>query len=193
MLELRSIIVLYILAVLLATVYIHYIYINWPSVRARIESTWTSPLLEGFAMQRIAYPEVANATEGFIGSSPGNLAQVLATAPEPDTVSGVGAGVTLTLPLGEPIQRGAGPYTLIQDVPCLKSVERVAAAEKGPWSEGSAGNEPNSEDCYKHNYQACMNSTGGSYAQVTNNYLRTNPDSCSSPLHEFLGNFYKTT
>ncbi len=176
MLELRSIIVLYILAVLLTTVYIHYLYINWPSVRARIESTWVSPLLE----------------ESFVGSSPENLAQVLATAPAPDAVSGVGAGVTLTLPLGEPIQRGGGPYTLIQDVPCLKSVERVAAAEKGPWSEGSAGNEPNAADCYKHNYQACMNSVGGSYAQVTNNYTRTNPDSCSSPLHEFLGNFYKT-
>jgi hypothetical protein len=171
MLELRSIIVLYILAVLLATVYIHYLYINWPSVRARIESTWSSPLL----------------SEGFIGSSPENLAQVLATAAAPDVVS----GVTVSLPLGEPIQRGGGPYTLIQDVPCLKSVERVAAADKGPWTEGSAGNEPNSEDCYKHNYQACMNSTGGSYAQVTNNYMRINPDSCSSPLHEFLGNFYK--
>jgi len=175
MLELRSIAVIYILFVALATVYIHYLYINWPSVRARIESTWTSPLL----------------TEGFVGSSPSNLAAVLATAPEPDAVSGVGAGVTLTLPLGEPVKKDGGPYTLIQDVPCLQSVQRVAAADKGPWSEGSAGNEPNAEDCYRHNYQACMNSAGGSYAQVTNNYMRTNPDSCSSPLHEFLGNFYK--
>lgn len=176
MLELRSIVVIYILFVLLATTYIHYLYINWPTVRARIESDWTSPLLEeGFTGQGI-------------GSNSENLAQVLATAPEPDAVS----GKFVPLAQGEDVKRGGGPYTLIQDVSCLKSVERVAAADKGPWTEGTAGNEPNAEDCYRHNYQACMNSTGGSYAQVTNNYMRTNPDSCSSPFHEFLGNFYKT-
>jgi hypothetical protein len=190
MLELRSIVIIYILFVLLATTYIHYLYINWPTVRARIVSDWTSPLLEeGFAMQRIAYPEFVNTNEGFIGSSSENLAQVLATAPEPDAVS----GKYVPLTQGEDVKRSAGPYTLIEDTPCLKSVERVSAADKGPWSDGAAGNEPNAEDCYRHNYQACLNSTGGSYAQVTNNYMRTNPDSCSSPLHEFLGNFYKST
>jgi hypothetical protein len=30
----------------------------------------------------------------------------------------------------------------------------------------------------------------GSYAQRTNNYLRTFPDSCSAPRHEFLLDFY---
>jgi hypothetical protein len=30
----------------------------------------------------------------------------------------------------------------------------------------------------------------GSYAQVTNNYLRTFPDSCSAPRHELLLDFY---
>ena len=32
----------------------------------------------------------------------------------------------------------------------------------------------------------------GSYAQRTNNYLRTFPDSCSAPRHEFLLDFYES-
>ena len=32
----------------------------------------------------------------------------------------------------------------------------------------------------------------GSYAQRTNNYLRTFPDSCSAPRHEFLLDFYNS-
>lgn len=31
----------------------------------------------------------------------------------------------------------------------------------------------------------------GNYTQLTNNYKRMNPDSCSAPFHELVNNFYK--
>lgn len=172
MMEIRSLVILYFLFIALATVYIYNIYINWPAIRAHIASDWSSPLL----------------SEGFLGSGSENLASVLSVAPEPDMV----AGKFVALQSGEPVKRGTGPYVLLGDVGCLKVVEKSAAADKSPYAEGTSGNEPNSEACYRHNYQACMNSRDGSYAQMTNNYMRTNPDSCTSPFHEFLGNFYKT-
>lgn len=148
--------------VAMATVLIYNVYINTPIVRARIEM------------------------EGFRGSAEKTV-EVIAESPDPELVS----GKFVDMKLGEAVKRDGKPYSLLTDSDCVRVVEHVGAADKGPWSEGGAGNEPNSESCYRSNSQACMNSHGGSYAQVTNNYMRLNPDSCSSPLHEFLGNFYK--
>jgi hypothetical protein len=166
MFEFRSLFIIYFMLVAMATVLIYHAYINMPIVRGRIESDWVM--------------------EGFRGSEE-KTAAVIAESPDPEMVAGKYVDI---LP-GEGVKRDGTPYTLLTDSDCVKVVDRVAAADKGPWSEGVAGNEPNSEDCYRHNSQACMNSRGGSYAQVTNNYMRLNPDSCSSPFHEFLGNFYK--
>lgn len=150
--------------VAMATVLIYQVIIVTPIARPRIEM------------------------EGFRGSDE-KTAAVIAESPDPELV----AGKYVDMQPGEAVDRSGMPYTLLTDSDCVKVVDRVAAADKGPWSEGVAGNEPNSEDCYRHNSQACMNSRGGSYAQVTNNYMRLNPDSCSSPFHEFLGNFYRSS
>ena len=49
--EYRSLIIIYFLVVALTTVYVYNLYINWPTVRARIASDWSSPILENFAME----------------------------------------------------------------------------------------------------------------------------------------------
>ena len=121
----------------------------------------------------IARPRIE--VEGFRGSDE-KTAAVIAESPDPELV----AGKYVDMQPGEAVDRSGLPFTLLSDSDCLKV---VAAPIKG--------SEPNSEGCYRRNTQACMNSRGGSYAQVTNNYMRLNPDSCSSPFHEFLGNFYK--
>ena len=183
MFEYKSLFIIYFLLVAMATVLIYHAYMMMPIVRGRIESDWASLSAEEGEGSLLKHTIIA---EGFRGSDE-KTAALLTVAPDPQEV----AGKFVDLAPGEPIKRGDGPYTLLSKNDCVQVVERVAAADKGPWAEGGAGNEPNSEDCYRHNYQACINSVGGSYAQMTNNYKRSNPDSCSSPLHEFLGNFYK--
>ena len=49
---------------------------------------------------------------------------------------------------------------------------------------------PNSQHCYEADFQPRIEKTGN-YRQLTNNYKRGAPDSCSSPLHEFVLSFYK--
>lgn len=200
MFEYKSLFIIYFLLVAMATVLIYHAYMMSPIVRGRIESDWTSAsegagegsllkhsvLVEGFATQRVARPSSSAMNEGFRGSDE-KTAALLTVAPDPQEV----AGKFVDMVAGEPVKRDDGPYTLLTNSDCVTVVDKVRAADKGPWAEGGAGNEPNSEDCYRHNYQACVNSVGGSYAQMTNNYKRNNPDSCSSPFHEFLGNFYR--
>lgn len=184
MFEYKSLFIIYFLLVAMATVLIYHAYMMTPIVRGRIESDWVSRSESGGAGEgSLLKHTVIN--EGFRGSDE-KTAALLTVAPDPQEV----AGKFVDMVAGEPVKRDDGPYTLLSNSDCVTVVDKVRAADKGPWAEGSAGNEPNSEDCYRHNYQACVNSVGGSYAQMTNNYKRNNPDSCSSPFHEFLGNFY---
>lgn len=46
-----------------------------------------------------------------------------------------------------------------------------------------------SAQCYLQDDSVQLN-RAGDYSQRTNNYLRTYPDSCSAPRHEFLLGFY---
>ena len=48
---------------------------------------------------------------------------------------------------------------------------------------------PTSQRCYDADFQSRIEKTGN-YRQLTNNYKRGYPDSCSSPLHEFVLSFY---
>jgi hypothetical protein len=48
----------------------------------------------------------------------------------------------------------------------------------------------NSRSCYATDFQRSIEKTGN-YNQLTNNYKRKYPDSCSSPLQELVLNFYK--
>jgi len=49
---------------------------------------------------------------------------------------------------------------------------------------------PTSQRCYEADFQSRLEK-GGNYRQLTNNYKRAAPDSCSGPLHEFVLAYYK--
>jgi hypothetical protein len=48
----------------------------------------------------------------------------------------------------------------------------------------------NSRSCYATDFERMVSKTGN-YRQLTNNYKRNYPDSCSSPFQELVLNFYK--
>jgi hypothetical protein len=48
----------------------------------------------------------------------------------------------------------------------------------------------NSRSCYASDFERMISKTGN-YSQMTNNYKRGYPDSCSSPYQELVLNFYK--
>jgi hypothetical protein len=49
---------------------------------------------------------------------------------------------------------------------------------------------PTSQRCYEADFQPRLEK-GGDYRQLTNNYKRAAPDSCSGPLHEFVLSYSK--
>jgi hypothetical protein len=67
------------------------------------------------------------------------------------------------------------PYSLLADV--LK-----------PFT--GAPTSPTSKTCYEADFQTRLERTGN-FRQMTNNYKRGVPDSCSSPNHDLLLSFYK--
>ncbi len=50
---------------------------------------------------------------------------------------------------------------------------------------------PSAAACYDADFQKRIEVTGN-FRQLTNNYKRSTPDSCSAPTHELVLNFYKT-
>ena len=68
------------------------------------------------------------------------------------------------------------PYSLLLD--------RLPAYEGAP-------QRPSSKKCFEADFQKRLEKTGN-YRQMTNNYKRDGPDSCSAPNHELLLSFYKT-
>jgi len=67
------------------------------------------------------------------------------------------------------------PYSLLSDI--LK-----------PFT--GAPTSPTSKTCYEADFQTRLERTGN-FRQMTNNYKRGVPDSCSSPNHDLLLSFYK--
>ena len=72
------------------------------------------------------------------------------------------------------IDKPREPYNLLKDV-LPASRQRVS---------------PTSQRCYEADFQTRIEKTGD-YRQLTNNYKRGTPDSCSSPLHEYVLSFYE--
>ena len=92
-------------------------------------------------------------------------------------------------PVGEkPIQYVSGPAdsALNAHVPyhLLQGVLDDAAVDDQP------NTAFNSQACYESDFANRIQLTGN-YSQMTNNYRRKNPDSCSAPVHELVNNFYK--
>ena len=72
------------------------------------------------------------------------------------------------------IDKPREPYNLLKDV-LPASTQRVS---------------PTSQRCYEADFQTRIEKTGD-YRQLTNNYKRGTPDSCSSLSHEYVLSFYK--
>ena len=68
------------------------------------------------------------------------------------------------------------PYALLQDV--LDTYD------------GPTSTSPTSKTCYEADFQKRLERTGN-FRQLTNNYKRGVPDSCSSPNHDLLLSTYK--
>ena len=70
------------------------------------------------------------------------------------------------------------PYNLLQGVlPDVKKQNQINSML-------------NSCACSKIDFANRIQRTGN-YTQLTNNYKRANPDSCSAPFHELVNNFYE--
>jgi hypothetical protein len=69
------------------------------------------------------------------------------------------------------------PYHLLQDV--LKNFPK----------DNQDNSCLNSCRCYTIDFENRIQKTGN-FRQLTNNYKRANPDSCSAPFHELVNNFY---
>jgi len=82
--------------------------------------------------------------------------------------------VGLSVPANTTLDKPRAPYNLLKDV-LPEAVVRVS---------------PTSERCFQSDFQTRIEKTGN-FRQLTNNYKRGEPDSCSSPLHEFVLSFYK--
>lgn len=84
----------------------------------------------------------------------------------------------------EPVS-GPAPASLNERVPyhLLQGVLKDAPKDN------QINNCLNSCACYKKDFENRIQLTGN-FRQLTNNYKRENPDSCSAPLHELVNNFY---
>jgi hypothetical protein len=72
--------------------------------------------------------------------------------------------------------------------------EKLIASDKiVPFNENDAKSywgKMTSEKCFKSDLGEQLKPTRN-FFQRTNNYMRTHPDDCSAPNHEFVGTFYK--
>jgi hypothetical protein len=76
------------------------------------------------------------------------------------------------------LQERRKPYTLLGDT--LPEVKKKSVV----------GDTETAQKCFESNYRLQSDKVG-TYTQKTNNYKHATPDSCSSPLQEFVGNFYE--
>lgn len=73
-------------------------------------------------------------------------------------------------------QEVSQPFSLLSGVLTLKDTQK-----SGPL---------NSQTCFEGDFQSRLEKTGN-YLQRTNNYRHQDPESCSSPLQEFVTAFYQ--
>jgi hypothetical protein len=104
--------------------------------------------------------------------------QVAAAAAEPQGAQeGAGNGVQ---PAEASIKEQRKPYTLLNDM--------LAPIQEGDTP--SPASSFTAERCHESDFQARLERTGN-YRQLTNNYRRASPDSCSAPLQEKVLGFYR--
>ena len=84
------------------------------------------------------------------------------------------------------------PNGLQPDAASLKSPREPYSLLKDEFFQATVRISPTSQRCYEADFQTRIEKTG-TFRQLTNNYKREQPDSCSSPLHEFVLGFYKVT
>lgn len=95
--------------------------------------------------------------------------------------SGTGEETGSLQPATAALAQPRTPYTLLND--WLAPVE-AGSASASPASSFTA------ERCHESDFQTRLERTGN-YRQLTNNYKRGSPDSCSAPLQETVLGFYK--
>ena len=96
----------------------------------------------------------------------------------------------------EPFQNAAKPEDPVESIGNLEPADATINKPREPYSLlkgvlplSDARISPSSQRCYEADFQPRIEKTGN-YRQLTNNYKRGAPDSCSSPLHEFVLSFY---
>ena len=94
---------------------------------------------------------------------------------EKEEVNGVKEKSGELSPADSSLENLRKPYSLLQDV-------LPVAVGKAP--------APTSKSCYESDFQTRLERTGN-FRQLTNNYKRGTPDSCSQPLHDMALSFYK--
>ena len=72
----------------------------------------------------------------------------------------------------------------------LKPPRQPYSLLKDEFPQATVRTSPTSQRCYESDFERRIEKTG-TFRQLTNNYKREQPDSCSSPLHEFVLSFYK--
>ena len=92
-----------------------------------------------------------------------------------EEVDGLKEGSGELSPADSSLENLRKPYSLLGDV--LPVAEGKAPA-------------PTSKGCYESDFQTRLERTGN-FRQLTNNYKRGTPDSCSQPLHDMTLSFYK--
>lgn len=117
--------------------------------------------------QRILVKEAFQAGGGAVG---GGAEQVLPRLEE------AGGGQA---PADAELEVARAPYSLLKGWLPASGVESVDQIKL------------NAQECYEGDFQARLERTGN-YRQLTNNYKRGSPDSCSAPLTELVLPFYKT-
>lgn len=122
-------------------------------------------LLVSFPPRKTFREYLKSVTEGFQGIQ---LSPALFGNASPEPVSGPAPAS-----LNERV-----PYHLLQGV--LKNAPK----------DNQDNNCLNSCACYGIDFQNRIQLTGN-FKQLTNNYKRENPDSCSAPFHELVNNFYE--
>jgi hypothetical protein len=113
----------------------------------------------------------------YIGANPilrQRLNRIEGFQTEVPDVTGLTATNIRANPADSTLENLRKPYSLLQDIlPIFKG--------KAP--------RPTSEQCYATDFQQRLEKTGN-YRQLTNNYKRGTPDSCSEPLHEMTLSYY---
>jgi hypothetical protein len=150
---------------------------TFPVVRSAIEATW--PMRPGFVEGFKGGPGVP----GLVSAQGINSESLKRWLPSPESVmrsnKDGSSGFGNILDSASPYEPGIGkPFKSYDLLPGGKPEPRVAVG-------------PTAEACYKTDWARNLEMSG--YEQITNNFKRKYPDSCTAPNHDLILDFYKET